>query len=164
MMKYKCMIVPILIICLLCCGCNKTQNQTQIIFYYCNNQMDYKANNSAIGSEICNEPIDHLDYDKLLTNYLSGPHSTNLISPFPSGTSLINFSLDQQSAHVVLSDTFATLTGVELTIACVCISKTVENMTNCATVTISAQNALLDNQESIIIDAQNIFLTDHVHP
>ena len=138
--------------------------RSQTTFYYCIKQADYSSENSAIGSESCSEPIHHLDYNKILENYFSGPNSSELLSPFPAGTKLVSFTLDQQTAHIVLSDHFAELSGVDLTVACACLSITVENMTNCATVTISAEKKLLDNQESITIDTKSLLLTDHVHP
>lgn len=163
-MRYKNLVLLLLILNLFLCSCGQEKPPQQVRFYYCNKNIDYGFSSNTIGYEPCGDPLDHSAYDKYFSNYLSGPKTNALISPFPAGTTLVSFFVEQQTANIVLNDEFSILTGIELSLACACISLTVQDMTGCATVEISAQNALLDNQESIIINTNTIHLNDQIHP
>ena len=154
--------VLLVLCCLILSCCGQKETQSQVHFYYCRNSVDYK--NGIISSEVRNEPVDHPEYKELFSAYLAGPHSKGLKSPYPSGTSLISVTVEDQTAHLVLNDKFAELTGIRLSVACTCLALTVKDVTGCATVEIRAQNALLDSQRTITVDTNAIALTDHVHP
>ena len=163
-MRYKIIIPLLLIASLLFCACGQKETQMQVHFYYCRKDIEYDQVNGAIGYELCSNPLDHSAYGKYFSNYLSGPKTKDLVSPFPAGTELISISVEQQTVHIVLNDSFAELTGIELSIACACISLTAKEMTGCANVEISTQNALLDNQRTIVINTNTLQLSDQIHP
>ena len=165
-MRCKSLLCILILMIVLCCvfGCSQKDNENQISFYYCNSKVDYTPDDSLIGFEFYNKSIDPFAYDKLLHTYLEGPQSKTLLSPFPNGTTLVSISIEQQTAYITLSDDFAKLTGIKLSIACACIGLTVKNITGCAKVVISAQNALLEQQQSITINTNEIQLTDNIRP
>ena len=162
-MKFKIPVFILFICSLFLCGCHKEDTTTQAKFYYRNNQVNYK-DNGTIGSESYAGTLDPLAYNELINAYLSGPNSQDLSNPFPTGTTLVALTIEQDKASVTLTSNFADITGIDLTIACACLSLTVKEITGCGTAEISAQDALLDNQQSIIIDTNAIQLTDHLHP
>lgn len=159
-MKVKFFLIFILCLSVLFSGCSSNPADKGINFYYCQNKIDYDAPQGTIGSEFRKEPIDPLAYNELLNQYLKGPKSSGLISPFPADIYLVSFALEQQTAIIVLSDHIAELNGVDLSIACTCLSLTVKDLTGCATVQIRAQNKLLDNKQSVTINTNAIFLSE----
>ena len=161
-MKLKPLICVLLLICACLCSCSNVQGNTDILFYYPNKQINYSTTDQIIGYEKCVENVDPLAYSELLTIYLKGPRSSELNSPFPSGTALVRFTIDQQIAHVTLSNDFSELTGVDLSIACACLSLTIEKISGCAQVQISAENAQLDNREFITVNTNEILLIDEL--
>lgn len=161
-MNYKSVISLILTLCLVLTGCATTPNRTVLNFYYCADQLDFGPEDTVVRSETRKETLDHLAYSDIIESYLEGPVSSNLRTPFPEETALISITIEQQTANVVLNNAFAQLTGIDLTIACACLSLTVGEITGCAKVQISAQNALVDNRESIIIDINELSFVDSV--
>ena len=159
-MKIKAYWILLLCAVIILCGCN-TQSNFGINFYY-PKQADYESTQENIGHEFLNIAPDPLAYTEILNNYLAGPKTKNLTNPFPGGTHLVSISLEQETATLILSDQIAELTGIDLTLACTCLSLTVKNMTGCAIVQIRAQNKLLDNQQSININTNTILLVDNV--
>ena len=159
-MKLKSFLICLLCLLIFFSGCNSNPADKGINFYYCQTKIDYDAPQGAIGSEFRNEPIDPLAYNKLLTQYLSGPKSSGLVSPFPEGVYLVSFAIEQQNATIVLSDHIAELNGIDLSIACTCLSLTVKELTGCASVQIRAQNELLDSKQSVTINTNAILLSE----
>ena len=69
--------------------------------------------------------VDAYTLVELLDEYFSGPESENLMSPFPSGTQVLDIISDEGSLTLKMSGEFFTLMGVEMSIASCCIAKTV---------------------------------------
>lgn len=161
-MNYKTMISVILAVCLLLTGCATAQSSTVFDFYYCAAQLDFGPEDTAVRSESRKEVLNHLAYNEIIEKYLEGPVSSDLRNPFPEGTAFVSITVEQQTASIVLSNAFAQLTGIELTVACACLSLTVGEFTSCPKIQISAQNALLDNRPSITIDINALAFTDSI--
>ena len=157
-MKSNLRILVFLCICVLLVGC-MPKSSAAINFYYLA-QTDYNSPQGNIAPELRKGNASPLAYEELLNSYLSGPNSNNLINPFPTETKLISITLEQQTATVVLSDQIAELTGVELTLACTCLSMTVKELTGCANVQIRAQTKLLDNHQAISINTNSVQFFD----
>lgn len=161
-MSHKSIIPLILAICLVLAGCTTETGRTTLNFYYCTEEFDFGPEDRAIESETRKEILDHLAYRDIIERYLDGPISSKLYNPFPNGTTLISITIEQQTTSIVLNNAFAQLTGINLTIACACLSLTVGEFTGCPKVQISAQNALLDNRQSITIDINELSFVDSV--
>ena len=157
-MKIKILLLFLLCICILLAGCN-AQTASGTNFYYLT-QPDYESPQGNIDCELHKGQPDPLAYKELLNNYLSGPNSKEFINPFPSETYLVSITVEQQTATVILSDHIAQLTGVDLSLACSCLTLTVSDLTGCANIQIRAQNELLDNHQSISINANSIYFID----
>ena len=159
-MKFKLFVISILSISLFLCCCGSNQTDNMVTFYYCQSQLDYDSPQGAFATETHHHIPDPFAYTQLLEKYLEGPENTNLRSPIPKDVKLISLTIDQQTAHITLSNSFANLTGVDLTMACVCISMTAKNITGCSFVQIQAQNAMLENRQSITINTNLIRISD----
>ena len=152
-MRYKLIAVWILLLCLFLSACSPVPSYpTDNCFYYKNATVAYHSENGLIGQQRIADTYGAADWTQLLDDYFAGPTDPQLVSPFPAGTQLVYLSVYQDTAQAVLSREFADLTGAELTTACACLALTIQGITHCSFVQISAVDALLDNQPSIAID------------
>ena len=155
-MIHKRLLAAFIIILFMVSGCGTSARYTNIAFYYSYNEMSFGSDDQAIGYEERIIHADSLDYDVIMAEYLEGPQSADLKSPFPKDTEIISIIVDQQIAYIVMSDNFSDLTGIELTLACACISLTTEKITGCAQVQISTENTMLDNRKTITINTNEL--------
>jgi len=147
-------------------GCTKHHNKIRepVNYYYLSTQTQLKDGGNVLSCEVRDKFGHSNDYAYLIGDYLLGPQSTNSISPFPAGTSLIHFDLMKDTALVNLSSHLALLKGQELTLACACIGRTVLEITGMKSVQISAQNDLLAGKEYITINESSLILADDYIP
>ena len=119
---------------------------------------------SVIAPEIREGDGHQEDLSYLLNIYLLGPLDRNYRSPFPVGTALESIVVDGTQATVVLSRQFANHNGIDLTLACACLTMTVMDLTGAESVTISADGSQLDGKSSITMDRSSMILTDTATP
>lgn len=152
----------ILALCFAIVGCAEKAPQIQapVTFYYRQNELSFGDASSVVASEE-RESLGHEgDVIYLLNQYLQGPVSENLDRTFPSGTKLISFSMEQEKAFMLVSRHLSGLSGIDLTIACACITRTTMELTGAKTVEIRADGSLLNDMESIIMDESCLLLLD----
>ena len=65
----------------------------------------------------------------LINLYLKGPAGTGMNRTFPKGVELVKLTVENGTAAVTVSDFFSTLTGMNLTLACACLTLTVCELT-----------------------------------
>lgn len=156
-------------LCILCIalllsliGCQKQPDFEQpVTFYYQTLNNSYEAESAAIQSET-REGKDLVDLQQVFTNYLQGPASESLFSPFPAGLRLVSYEWRLNTLYLTFSDQLGDLTGLELTIACCCIALTCLDMTGASKVCISAENALLGGEKTVSFTPEEILLLDLV--
>ena len=68
--------------------------------------------------------------------------------------------VDENTAYVLLSEQFAKLSGVKLTIASSAILLTANESFGIQTIRIQAENAKLDDKEAFVLTMDDIILTD----
>lgn len=144
-------------------GCTQKSDKqyTSVNFYYRTDPINYESEEGIITVEArrINGPAD--DYSDLLMQYLNGARKRECISPFPAGTTLEEFSLNDTEAVVVLSSHLSLLTDYELMIACVCLAKTVFDFSDVQSVRISSLNNYLNGEPYIVIDKDSYVMWDH---
>ena len=140
------------------CSANETTEQGYS-FYYCKSEYQYGSHSSVVTAENF-VPVETNNPESLVEAYLNGPISDELVSPFPAGTKLKSMQIGADQVQIILTSEFASLDRIDLTIACACITLTIQNITDRTMVEISADNELLNNQKSIIFDATSLALTD----
>ena len=99
---------------------------------------------------------DNLKY--LLSFYLMGPISKDLVSPLPRGTLVYNITQEDTELTIELSNTSALLTDSEFSLACACLSMTCMGLANVENVTI------VSGSRSLTISRDNLLLNDTVTP
>ena len=140
-------------------GCKSNTIEEPVSFYYLRKNITFNAEDSVIGYEIADgSQFTHVS--KMLAAYLKGPKDQNLTSPFPAGTYLLNTEKIDDLLIVTLSDNFAALTGISLSIACCALTKTIVEYTGVEAVEIQTVFGLLDGEKSVIIYADDIVLYD----
>lgn len=131
-------------------------------FYYLRSELTYGEADSVIAAESHDTTGHDGDLKYLLLLYLTGPTDEALASPFPADTRLLECTRREDVLTLVLDDSFAQLTGMSLTKACVCLAMTCFDLTDVQAVSIRAQSALLENAKSIEITRDSLVLQNTV--
>ncbi len=141
-------------------GCREDVREPQgTPFYYCLAQLDYTSETSAISAEYRTAlPKDSLE--EILAVYLTGPLSEDLLSPFPADLKLVGSSQEGDTVYLTFSPELCDLSGLDLTIACSCLTLTTLALTDAQQVEIRTVTGLLDGQRAIIMDKNTILLQD----
>ena len=142
------------------CSSPKDKIQEPVFFYYRQLELNYGTTPSVVDKEAREAAGHRQDYSYLLSVYLKGPENFSLYNPFPSKTFLRSFVLQDSTAFVQLSSSFASLTGLDLTLACACITLTVCEMTGAQQVNISAEDTLLDGNPQITMTPDSFLMMD----
>ena len=99
---------------------------------------------------------DNLRY--LLAFYLMGPAGKDLSSPLPRSTVIYSLEQEPDSVIITLSDTSASLSDSEFSLACACLSLTCMELVPAEEVTITS------GSRSLTLRRDNLILTDTVKP
>ena len=132
-----------------------------VTFYYRRAALSYDENDTVILSQVADADGHKKDLHWILEKYLQGPEQEDVLQTFPQGTSLVSLEMDGDVFSVVLSHHLGNLTGVDLTIACACLTKTIISLTNAKTVIIQAENANLNGAPQIIMNEEILLLLDN---
>ena len=159
-MKKFCIMLAIVLLLSCVWGCQQeTTEPAGIAFYYCVTDLTFGAQDSVITAEY-RQNIPQDNWAQVLDLYLQGPTSDTLRSPFPAGLKTLKTTMENTTMYVTFSEKLASLSGLELTLACSCICMTCMALSGAETVVISAEDALLDGQKSITMDANTLLLLD----
>ena len=159
-MKQFCSFTLILAMLVCAVGCHQESSEPEeIAFYYCVSQPDYSIGSTALAPEYRGGvPQDSLH--QTLELYLSGPLSSDLQSPFPQDLKLVGVNQNGSTIQLTFSPELATLTGLDLTIACGCLTLTTLALTSAQQVEIRTVSGLLDGQRTITMDKNTLLLLD----
>ena len=98
---------------------NRYENPVQRYYLYQDETTgEYAGALGAMGSEAAEFEEDVAAY---IQDYLEGPQSPELRTPFPAGTSLEKCTLEDGTLTLELSDAFFALSGIDRTLATACI-------------------------------------------
>lgn len=160
-MKQRIALSLCLLLLFSCMGCRQDPGADvdSAHFYYPRAQLSFDSGSSAFEAE-----YRHMDqwssWAQVLNIYLAGPTSNQLRSPFPAGIKVINTTMENGTVTINVSRELAQLSGLELTIACGCLTLTCLELTGAETIIIRADGALLDGQKSIRMNKNTLMLLD----
>ena len=158
MKKSICIILVVLLLCSLS-ACENKKIENPVNFYYLRTKYTYGSEDSVVSAEIHDYPeIDNTA--GLITQYLKGPQDSLLSSKFPFGTKLVTLEQQEHLISITLTDHISQLSGATLTLACICLAKTIMEYTGVKTVRISAETKLLSNMSYITVTEDDILLVD----
>ena len=136
-------------------GCQREEDPS-VQFFYRRAQYVYGSEDGVIASET--RDISTRDYGYLLRLYLKGPQNELLVSPFPANTRLISTHMDDGVLTVGLSEEFAALKNMDLSIAAACFASTCFDLTDAQTVRIIATSTY--DEVSIVLSRESLTLID----
>lgn len=173
MKRFICLILALLLT-LSCTACIKNQESdpNSAAFYYVRtafyeNDPDTFPHGSvdslfASESRDITGRADDLTY--ILHLYLKGPASPELTAPFQANLSLVDAAVAGDCVEVTLSDVLTTLSGIDLTVACACITLTCLELTGAGSVTIRTQLPTDEGGISVTMTADDLVLLDVTAP
>lgn len=154
---------------LLCCcllvafpGCSSSKMQDPGNFYYRQKPNDHDNLESVITPEVRDLIAIRDDMDALFEVYFSGPTGSDLESPFPRETYVVSWTLENGTLCLTMNEGFSALSGIDLTIACSCITRTFLELTSARRVTIRAEHSTLNGADAITMSESNLILVDDV--
>lgn len=140
-----------------CAGKNDDIEQP-VNFYYHNSLLSEENFDRIIVSEIREGA--GFTKEELVGLYLRGPQSEELENPFPEGLRLVSVSIKGKRVKITVSRLLGKLDGIQLTLACSCLSATLFDLYGCQTVEIVSEGQTIDGKPSIIINKDDLALTD----
>ena len=163
-MKKLCLLLCCTILLSLFCACSAKNEDFQqpVNFYYSNVEIGYNSPTAVIKPEIREGAFYNDNVEQLLEDYLAGPREQGLHCAVPDGTKLIHCNNEECVVHIMFSEEFAELSGIELSVCCSCILRTLHEYADIHTVHISAMNAQLDDELEFVLNIDDIVLMDSV--
>lgn len=140
------------------CGQENPKFTEPVQLYYRNLSEEDSVPDSVIGSVTVEGTGRTADLTALLNDYLAG--TEGFARTFPEGTRTVLLEITDGSALLILSTEFAELTGMDLTLACACLTKTVLGLTGATALRIQAYKAELDGAEEIVMSEGTLELED----
>ncbi len=162
MRKLLCLL---LVICSLLsiAGCTHTDSvpENSIKVYYKTEKPVYGTEDGLIAATYLDSAGHENDYLYLLDQYLCVSPGEGFADTFPSGVSLVSFQLEALTAKVVLNSHIAHYSGMDLTVALTCLTRTIMSLTGCQEVIISASDTLLNGESFITLNQDSFLLIDN---
>lgn len=161
MKRILCLILALLLVTLSGCHYRKGGDILEPVeFYYPRKSASfiYGTENGVLTAEIreASGHVDDLNY--LLTMYFYGPQDDNLRSPFPAGCALRGIRVEDDTLYIRLSESFTTLEGTELTLACAALANTCFSITDFTSVCIDSKSD--KRTVSMMLDKDSLLFAD----
>ena len=141
-------------------GCGSDTFKDPGNFYYRRIDSQFEGTDGIIAPEIREMKDLRGNIGKILQAYMEGPESSDLESPIPRDTTILEWKMIYSSLHINFSNQFAQLSGIDLTVACACIAKTCMELTDATTIRIRADGALLNGSTYIVMTEENLNVID----
>lgn len=153
----------LLLLSLLLCGCGVSEKkEEQLQFYYPTKNMDYNLGVSYLQAEPRDRVLTGYFLTEILNKYLQGPLDQMAYDmPFQYNTRVVYVVIENGIMDLTLSRGFATYKGLELTIACACITRTAIAITGVDAVRIRADQSMLDGADYIEMNANSVLFVDN---
>ena len=129
-------------------------------FYYALDEVKYHNSEGMIKAEIRETALINADLKVLLNAYLAGPTSEEFRNPFPAGTQIIDATTEDDCIKILINDGLSSLSDIDLTVACACLSSTAMDYTGAASACILSENASLGSRESIRMTKEQLIFSD----
>lgn len=160
-MKYLKVIVLILCALTVFSGCAlgpQSQQQTANFYYLCKEPV-YGTEDGYIRAEP-RETEGMLSEQEILSIYLTGPISEDLVSPFPEGSTILQYENNGSIIDVTVSPHFRELKGIQLVAAGGCLAKTAMALTDCDTVILSVKGGFENMSGPLTFHKNNMIFSD----
>jgi germination protein M len=167
--KFLCLLLAA-VICVSSCACSGKYEVAQedminpARFYYCASEPeDPDSHSYELGImqwEIRDLRLKTPSFENILTQYLDGPKSEGLTSPFPKGLGIEYVTLDQGLLTIRFDDTFFQLRGAALTTAAACIVNTMTQFDGIELVCLETPQTMVSGVMSVPLEPSDFVLVD----
>ena len=142
-------------------ACEQPEFQTPGTFYYLRAKTSYTGSDGVFAPE--QRELDGIleNLDAILDLYCQGPVTSGLKNPLPPGIQLRSHTLENDILTLRFNAQLAQLSGIELTLAAGCLSKTFLELTGAKKLILRADGALLGGQTTLEISADDLELQDN---
>ncbi len=166
MRRFVCLLLALLLIPALW-GCDSRPEEPvePVNFYYLRIQDPNGLVHGTADSVVLGEVREALglrsDLTALLDLYLLGPETPAVRSPFPEGTGLVGWELDQGVLQISLTSEFTALKDLDLTLACACLTRTCLELVQADSVQILSQDPDSGASVSVTLSPDDLIFTDN---
>ena len=130
--------------------------ESPVLFYYPAKTVSYGSAEGVITPEERESANYKNDPSGLITLYLQGPKSTALRNPFPEDLSVRSYAVLDTEVILELSPHFSNVTGLDLTMACASLARTIFQLTNTEKLTIITEGIV----QTHVIYASDLLFED----
>lgn len=155
-------IVILIILLLSLTGCQQEEAELvhPVQLFYCSKTVNFHLEDGLFASEVREFDSWENKPREFLNEYLAGPVSPDLVSPFPVGGWIIELSKKGKNVNVVLNINFTRLSPNELSTACACLSMTIFELMDAESVQIETSGYNTD-QSVILMTRDNLLFSDN---
>lgn len=153
----KRMTLFLLCLCLLLSACTVPVTDPGTVFYY------PRSETESLSEPFASESRDiprYTEMTKLLALYCGGPVTSGLENTLPPDTTVLSWDLHDGKLWLNFDSSLAQLSGIELTVAAACLSKTFLERLDAHTLVLTAQGALLNGETALQLSTQDLNLQD----
>ena len=161
MKRWICLLLVIISLLMLYgCGNDKHEFVYPISVYYCRNEVTHHSPDGVFAKEMKEFSGFENDLQGFLNQYLNGPYSEELSSPFPAGSKILDLEPEENGILVKLSIHFSSLSGNEQTLAYACICKTIFELVDCTSIHLLIPSQNGNDDSSITMTKDQLLLID----
>ena len=144
-------------------GCtNQAENfKDPVDVFYCTSPIKYNSLEGVFARERRDFAGWSGNLQGFLNEYVTGPKSNGLTSPFPLGALILTLEQEETAISLLLNIHFSRLSPNELTLACACLSLTLFQLTNAESVSFQIDGASED-RAIITMTRENLSLMDAI--
>lgn len=130
----------LLSLCLSGCSSLGERIKEPVTFYYPRSEYSYFSPDGVIVSEEREASGHKDDLNYLLALYLMGPTTEGLVSSFPPTTKIFSLSATKKEITIQITNYDSTMSDVNFSLACACVSMTCFELSDCELVTVKSGN------------------------
>lgn len=130
-------------------------------FYYRRAVTEFEGTDGVIAPESRSVTSPLSDPDALFRSYFAGPLEDGLIAPFPRDSEVLDWQMENDTLTLTMNDSFGALSGVELSIACACICRTLTGLLPVTQVQLQLTEGTLGGKESLLLSPDSFMLYDN---
>lgn len=133
-------------------------------FYYRRIQTEFGKETGVIDVMVVEGDGKKGDHLAMLNQYLLGINNSSFASTFPVSTQVTDLRILGDTAFLTLNPALGQYSGMDLTIACACLTLTTMELTGTQQVSIRITSGTLNGSDQIIMDRNTILLLDIYQP
>ncbi len=162
-MKFIRCILTIALLSIILTGCaDKQQSGYVVRFYYCTTESSFGNDTGLFAIEERRISYNPNEYRKLIEEYLNGAINTGCTSPFPGGTTLVDFTLRDGRATILLSPHMVLQPQANVITCCACLCKTLFELPDIDTIVIAVDGAQINGEDELTFQKDSFSTWDDV--